>query len=239
MNLDTVVTWLKDKKMILGGIAILVIVGLIAGIPQLRSLLNANQGATTALLTFMLIVLYFGQYRLLDQQIQLENRPHLDVEKSDEDGDEMELYLSNLGHGPASDIELETSIDFEDGGLHSPGSGRSWMRRVGDEGDKKRRVGNSLKAGRSTERFVGPAVTQLKVDGELQGFSLKAAFDQLRKEGVDEVIIDFDIVCTDLLGNEYRETVYGVPYRIEIPDRRLSLEEAMAIKKPVRPWEGI
>lgn len=212
------------------GAGLLVVVvggGLMLSFPFTRAFLNSNQGAASAALTFMLVVLYFGQYRLQGRQVRLENRPHLVVEEYDEKGNTIEANLSNLGNGVATDIELETSINFEGGGSFAAGSARKWMRKVGEEGDEKHRVGNALQAGRAHERFVGDAVTGLVVDGEEQGWGLRAATNRLAQEDVETVTVDFSIVNSDLLENEYEQTVYGTPYEVELNGTGVDVEEVI------------
>lgn len=134
-----------------GLLVVLVGGGLMLSLPFTRSFLNSNQGAVSAALTFMLVVLYFGLYRLQGRQVRLENRPHLVVEEYDEKGNTIEVNLSNLGNGVATDIELKTAIDFEGGGPFAAGSARRRMRKVGEEIDEKHRVGNALQAGMTHE----------------------------------------------------------------------------------------
>lgn len=106
----------------------------------------------------MLVVLYVGQYRLQGRQVRLENRPHLIVEEYDEEGNTIDANLSNLGNGVATDIELETSIDFS-------------------------------------------------------------------------------VVNSDLLGNEYEQTVYGTPYEVELGGPGVDVEEVIVSGSPAS-WAG-
>lgn len=221
-----------------GTLVALVGAALVLAVPSSRAFLNTNEGAASAALTLMLVVLYVGQYRLQGRQVRLENRPHLVVEEYDEEGNTIEANLSNLGNGVATDIELVTSIDFVGGGPFAPGSTRRRMRKVGEEGDEKHRVGNALEAGRSHERFVGDAVTGLVVDGEEMGYGLRAATGRLAQEGVETVTVDFSIVNTDLLGNEYEQTIYGAPYEVELGERGMGVEDVIVQGSPAgRDWD--
>lgn len=231
-------TKIRNKSAVIGATFVLASTGVFLLDPGLRSFLNSNEGALSALLTFMLVVLYVGQYRLLNRQVRLENRPHLVVEEYDEEGNEIRALLSNLGNGVATEIELETRIDFDGGGIYSPSRGRWTMRKIGEEGDKKRRVGNSLKSGRNYERFIGKAMTGLLVDGEYQGYGLRAATSQLAMEGVETVTVEFFVVNSDLLGNEYQAPIYGGPYEVDLEPEGLGVKEVKLKGHPATSgWE--
>lgn len=230
----------RRKRLLIGSAIVLVLGSFVMARPDLRSALNTNEGAVSGLLTLMLVLVYVGQYHLLDRQLSLENRPHLVLEERDEEGNEIHAWLSNLGNGVATDIELETKIDFEGDGTYSPSSGRMWMRRVGDEGDKKKRIGNSLEAGRNYEKFIGRAITGLLVDGEYQKMGLRAATGDLAMDDVDveTATVEFSIVNSDLLGNEYSEPVHGVPYKIDLDRGDCSAEEVIIHGRSVAPgWD--
>lgn len=234
MAFNTIIGRLADRKTVVGGIIIALSLAVLAGSPGFRSFLNANQGAVSAVLTLMLVVLYVGQYHLLDRQVRLENRPHLVVEEYDEKGNKIYAQLSNLGNGVSTDIELETTIGFEGGGSIEPASGRRPMRKVGEEGDEKSRVGNSLEAGRGHEMFVGDAVVGLIEDGKYQGWGLRAAIGRLAREDIETVTVDFAIVSSDLLDNEYSTTIYGAPFKVDIDGGGIGVEEVKIHGR--HPW---
>lgn len=74
---------------------------------------------------------------------------------------------------------------------------------------------------------MGQAVTSLLIDGERQGYGLQAATGDLTSEGVESVTVDFSIVCSDLLGNEYRTSIYGAPYKVELDAIGIGAEEVI------------
>lgn len=233
--------WVLNRWRMGAGLLVVVVgAALMLSLSSTRSFLNSNQGAASAALTFMLVVLYFGQYQLQGRQVSLENRPHLVVEEYDENGNTIEANLSNLGNGVATEIELKTTIDFDGGGPFAAGAARSRMSKVGDGGDERRRVGNALQVGKTHERFVGDAVTGLVVDSEEDAWGLRAATGRLAKEDVETVTLDFSIVNSDLLGNEYEQTVYGSPYKVELEGTGVDVEEVILSGRPVGfDWEDV
>jgi hypothetical protein len=188
--------------------------------------MNTHEGAITGALTLLLVLLYFGQYRTLERQTELNNRPYIDIEKREVDGNELYLWLSNLGNGSAIDIELKTDVSFVPTENAEPApSDTSRLRKVGDEGDPKKRIGKALKSGESRVKFVGKPVVSMKMrDLETERAGMVSATGRLAYEGVDEIEIECFVHYSDLLGNEYSESVFG-PYSVEINEEGLTTED--------------
>ncbi len=208
-----------------GLVAVLAIIGVFVLEPSVRASVNENQGAISAILTVMLVVLYFGQYRLQSQQFRVQNASHVEIQEYATDGQKLEVWLSNLGNGVATDIELETHIYFDATDNFAPGSASTRLRRVDEDGDYKRRVGNSLEAGEHNVRFVGEPITEITPDGPSGGHGLVSATNRLACEDVDEVSFTFFVKSQDLLGSEDREGVFMTPYTVELEGGGMNIEE--------------
>ena len=193
--------------------------------PALRATVNRNQGVVSVVLTAMLVVLYFGQFRLQSRQLRYQNKPHVEIQKYETDGKKLEIWLSNLGNGVATDIELETCIDFEPTSSLEPGCTSRRLRRIGEDGDPKWRVGNSLKAGEHNVRFIGEPVTEISPESESDGWGLVAATDRLESENVDKATLGFYITSEDLLSRKDRERVFGWDRTVELEPGGMNIEE--------------
>lgn len=209
----------------LGFLAVLGVIVILWRSPSLRTVINRNQGVVSVVLTAMLVLLYFGQFRLQSQQLRFQNKPHVEIQKYETDGKKLEVWLSNLGNGVATDIELETCTDFESTDQLEPGCARTRLRRVGDEGDPKHRVGNSLQAGEHNIRFVGEPVTEIAPD---RPAGLVAATDRLASEGVDSATLGFFVTSKDLLSHRERERVFGWDRTVELEPGGMNIEEFRA-----------
>ena len=93
---------------------------------------------------------------------------------------------------------------------------------MGEEGDPKRRVGNSLQAGEHNIRFVGEPVTKITPDGS---GGLVGATDRLASEGVDSVTLGFFVTSKDLIGHQERERVFGWERTVELQPGGMNIEE--------------
>lgn len=83
-------------------------------------------------------------------------------------------------------------------------------------------------------------MTGLVIAGEEQGWGLRAATGRLAQEGVETVTVDFSILNTDLLENEYEQTVYGTPYEVELNGTGVDVEEVIKTGSPAgSDWEDI
>jgi hypothetical protein len=221
---------------IFSGVLILLALILLSN-PVTRDLLNSNEGAVAAVLSALLVILYFGQAFLFHRQTILQNRPHVEIEKMEIKGSELEVWLSNLGNGVATDVEIESTIQFSDGKKYEP-SEKSWrLRKVGETGSKKKRVGNSLKEGAKEVKFVGKPVVGLMYEGENRGYGLEAATRQLADDGVKEVELEFFVSCSDLLDNQFSESILGTAIEVDLNGSGMNLEEIRSKGRP--SWETI
>lgn len=204
----------------------LLVIGIL-GWRESIAFLNANEGAISGILSLLLVILYYKQYQLQNQQISLRNRPHIEIEKRESDRREMEIWLSNPGNGLIKDLEIATRVDFPPNADVSPSTRSYRLRRVDEEGNKKKRIGNALEAGEHKVRFIAEPHIELIIDGEKRGFGLLAATDELYHRDIEEAEIEFFVRGTDLLGNEYRERIVGGSYLVEIDEVGLDLQDIL------------
>jgi hypothetical protein len=153
MDLDIPIRY-RNLTWLSGLLLVVALLGISWFYSPFRSALNNNQGVISAGLTLMLVILYLGQYHLQSRQLEFQNKPLVEIQQYDTDGKEIEIWLSNLGNGVATDIELKSCLDFEATDEFEGVCGYRRLRRVGENGDPKRRVGNSLKPGEHNVRFV-------------------------------------------------------------------------------------
>lgn len=231
MDIITLSTW----TWLAGLVVVLVIIALLAFCPPLRASVNTNQGAISAILTAMLVILYFGQFHLQSRQLRFQNTPHVEIQEYDTDGKKLEVWLSNLGNGVATEIEIETCIEFESTEEYTSDCASARLRRVGVEGDYKRRVGNSLKAGEHNIRFIGEPETQITPDGPHDGWGLVAATNHLVREDIEEATFNFFITSKDLLGHKDRENILGWKKTIKLETGGMDVDD---IRKALRRTKG-
>lgn len=208
-----------------------IIIAILVLRPALRQVLNSNVGVVSTILSALLVILYFGQHRLLRRQLELEHKPHVEIQRYETDGRKLVVWLSNLGNGVATNIEIEACIDFHETDNFSPGCASDRFRRVGEEGDYKKRVGNSLRAGEHDIRFVAEPAVDITPDEPNHGWGLRAATERLVPDGVEEVTLEFWVTSEDLLGRKDRETVFGRPSRVEIDGRGIDMDGFMENRK--------
>jgi hypothetical protein len=197
------------------GLAIMTLIATaLIAIPQVRELANSNQGAASIFLSAALVLLYFGQFQLSRTQIQLENAAPIQIQQYEEDGNYLEIWLSNLGNGPAVDIELQTCIEFDATPRYKPGCGRARLRRVDEEGDYKTRVGNFLQAGEHNVRFKTRPIGSMETAKGTSPSGVDRATHTLANENVDKVSFEFFVIGKDLQGNEHKQNVYNRSWTI-------------------------
>lgn len=212
-------------------IVAVIVIATLALRPAWRQVLNSNQGVVSAILSSLLVLLYFGQHRLLRRQLELEHKPHVEIQEYETDGRKLIVWLSNFGNGVATNIELEGCIDFNETDNLRSGCASDRFRRVGEEGDYKKRVGNSLRPGEHNIRFVSEPAVDITPDEPNQGWGLTAATGRLAPDGIEEVTLEFWVTSEDLLGRESRESVFGRPSRVEIDGRGIDMDGFMQNRK--------
>lgn len=219
-------TLLRDPrvKWLLWTVPILIVVGVLWLVPRARSIVNSNSAVASVTLSALLVLLYLGQYRLQSRQLRFQNKPHVDVQRRSADGGTLEVWLSNFGNGVATDIELKSCIEYESEDGTVSGCESRQLRRVGEDGDPKKRVGNSLKAGEDGVRFVGDPSTL--IDPKQSG-SILAATEQLAATGVEEATFSFYITNSSLLGQHDEERIFGRPRTVELEPGGMNFEELL------------
>lgn len=215
----------------------LVIFAILLYRPSWRQAVNANAGVASTFLSAMLVLLYFGQHRLLGRQVELENKTVVDIQTYEVDGKKLSVWLSNPGNGVATEIELKSCIEFPQTGSFSPGCESTRFRRVGEEGNYKKNVGNSLEAGEHNVRFIAEPLVDI-TPSEEGGWGLLAATSQLKSEGIDEAKLNFWVEDTNLLGRKEQENVFGMAQRTEIEPGGINLEGFYVNRKVVaEDWD--
>lgn len=206
--------------------------------PDVRTTLNTNQGAISAVLTAMLVLLYFGQYRLQNTQLRLEHAAPVQIQKYDTEGRYLEVWLSNPGNGPATNIGVKGCIEFTGADEFESGCATTRLRRVDEDGDYRKRVGNSLQAGEHLVRFRGDPKVGITVNEDSDGWGLLAATDRLASTDIEEITLDFRVTSEDLLGNQYEETVFGWPYTVSLDEGGVDIHQATTRGQPAIEWKG-
>lgn len=88
--------------------------------PEVQEFLNQNEGAMSAVLSLLLVILYFAQYRLQNKQqrtMEISNEPFIQIEgyRGGFEGletENLEVDLSNIGTGVAHNLRLKVITDF-------------------------------------------------------------------------------------------------------------------------------
>ena len=219
----------RDPRLrwIIGAVVILILLGGLWFHPQLRAAVNSNQGFASIALSALLVVLYFGQYQLQSQQLRFQNEPHVDVQRRSADGGKLEVWLSNFGNGVATDLEVKTCIEYETQDGWISGCDSIDLRRIGDDGDPKKRIGNSLKAGEDDVRFVREPITT--IDPNHSG-SILAATRQLAADDVEKATFSFFITNSSLMGQQDEERIFGPPRTVELKPEGMTFEELLQVK---------
>jgi hypothetical protein len=219
-------TLLRDPrvKWLLWTIPILIVVGVLWLVPRARSIVNSNSAIASVTLSALLVLLYLGQYRLQSRQLRFQNKPHVDVQRRSADGSTLEVWLSNFGNGVATDIELKSCVEYESDDETVSDCQTRQLKRVGEDGNPKDRIGNSLKAGEDDVRFVGDPVLPVG-PGDRGG--LVTATRWLAEREVEEATFSFYITNSSLLGQEDEERIFGRPRTIELDPEGMDLEELL------------
>ena len=198
-------------------------------IQPVRVFLNQNQGAVSAILSLLLVLLYFAQYNIQRDQL-LSNKPHLEVRKYEAEGNTVKIWLSNLGHELATDLELATTIETDVNPEYTVVEGKNRLFKSAKNSESIQ-TGNSIRSQKENVEFNSQPAVNLKFkNSQMTEQSLKSASQHLTDNGVSEFTIKFHIVHSDLFGREYR-TELDWSYLIET-EESFNFEELIKYGDP-------
>lgn len=173
----------------------------------LRTWLSAINVLVSSFLTLLLVLLYRQQKNIL----KADHKPAIESTLSAE-GEDAVVTISNYGRGPATNLRLQTVVEYPDSDVKG-GELSLPLNRV-KEYEKTRESsisGNSL----DTEfRTIVP----LQVNGSLQGNIFTGIYKAV-ENGANIIKVDFFITYEDQLDNYHRD-------QLTIHGRKLALTEA-------------
>jgi hypothetical protein len=223
-------------------VALLVIISFVGGVVAVTPaaqdwLLRWGQilsGAGSLILSGLLVFLYRQQMSL----IAAEQRPFVEVEDDEADGDHLHVYLSNVGKGIATNLELVTMTVFPETENSEPGIARTRLTRQPTEAEEHRR-GQSLRPAEDRIPFearptlgiqipsahsrVDPTVVE-RSGGTISRFGFGAGLAHLDREEAEVIRLHFYIRYTDTHEQQHIQYFRGLELDGDVGN--ISVDEA-------------
>lgn len=214
-----------------GGVVLILIAGYVIYSPAAQAWVlkwgGILSGLASALFSFLLVILYDQQRRLL----AAEQQPIIEVEGEIADEDHFRVFISNAGKGVATNMELVTVCLFTKQGVYQPGVDITSFRRS-PKGEDDRRRGNSIKPGEDKIPFdvrpgigLNRGVKEIERDGTLpisrddpHKFAFGTGLKRLQEEGVDVVRLHFYVRYEDALETKKLKYFSGIEFSINNED---------------------
>lgn len=185
---------------------------------QLSDLIRAIEIIGPLLLSGLLVILYFKQYRIQKSQFQ----PSIEISDTQANGDELKVWLSNYGGGVAKDMRIETVsyFDFEEDDYQT----QTPLHRADEQGQRTRE-----RAIGSEERGVpfvcDPSINLPEKPGMPGGrrfHEFSSGFRQLAIDEVSEIGFTLILVYRDQRGEELRELISQYPRQMRLDETTIN-----------------
>lgn len=182
---------------------------------------NIATGIASALLSFMLVVLYWQQYEIMSDQEELmraSQRPIIDIsllrpfalhrEEENKIENSVEITLENVGDGVAVSPYLGIDGSIE-GGPTKMNPARSPLGPATTQGDERRWGGldTTIRAGAS-KTYSTPVMGEVEYeDGEVERNYLPKVLRQSYDQGGEELILSFNLIVYDSVSESHRSQI--------------------------------
>lgn len=191
---------------------------------------NVAAAVTSAVLSALLVLLYYRQANLQSKQIAImeqENRPYIQVEgyrPGDGPGEHsvelLEVLLSNIGPSPATDIQLELVTGFRKNTPLASGQSSISLQKADLDADWRRDWGTYLKGNTRNQRFTAePLMIGWFEQGsdESRRVGLGIADEHLSEYDANDTIrLKAAILYDGLAGEQFREPLFDYVIPIEM-----------------------
>ena len=145
-------------------------------------------------LTAALVVLYRQQQQLL----RIEKLPEIEIADREIDGDQLDVVLSNYGHGLAKDVRFCTSVHAPDADGFEPMLVESRARRVNE--DAETTLERSVRPQQVQVTFRGEPSMGYRLNGEEHRFAdFSTGFEHLHRADIHSVWFQVFVVVDDQL----------------------------------------
>jgi hypothetical protein len=185
-----------------------------------------NNAATIASLglTATLVFLYYQQKEIL----RVERLPEIEISSRCLDGDDLEVVLSNYGHGLAKNVSYHTVVHAPDAEKFEPILVNTRTRRVNDDSDTT--LEQSVRPHEAQVTFRGtPNMGYQREDKTHRFADFSSGFRHLNQADIDSVWFQIYIVVDDQLGGCQMKPLFWParnPGDIDVSDDRIDLETA-------------
>lgn len=204
--------------------------------------LEALAALLSALATVSLVILYRQQKKILNDQkefLKLERLCEIELANQYADGDDLEIQLSNYGHGIAKNIRFCTSISAPNSDHIEPALIESRARRLNT--DDSPTFEQAIHPHESRVRFRGTPSVAYRLNGEMNRFAnFSTAFEDLDDDEIEAIWFQIHVVADDQLGGCQSKHVYSYPrypstfsYEQSEDDRLRSVSDES--DRPLRP----
>lgn len=177
-----------------------------------------------SLLTISLLLVYTSMAKTQEKQaelLELERKPLLEISDYWIDGDKIEIEISNYGGGLATDLELATVVDFEEGEKVEPDTVSTPTYRLNEDGERKNE--RSIKPHREKVRFETNPYISVHTDQSGSGFLLGTR--TLTDAGIDRFWFQLYLRYSTRTGERYSIPIFLTPREVDV-DGPISFEEA-------------
>lgn len=173
-------------------------------------------------LSFALVILYRQQQQLLKRSYDANHRAVVDIESYEVHNREISLYLSNVGNGVATDLELVTATVFKPTDALHPGVTTAQLSLQLEQGGRGRQ---SLKAGEDHLEFTTRPALGFKSNGQTSRNSIESAMvNQAVQEEINILRIHYFLRYSDL--RDHRSLRYIAGWEVE-PDKEIDVLETL------------
>jgi len=200
-----------------------------------------NNAATLASLglTATLVILYYQQKEIL----RFERLPEIEISSRSLDGDDLEVVLSNYGHGLAKNVIYHTVLHAPNAEKFEPMLANTRARRVTEDSDTS--LEQSIRPQEAQVTFRGTPNLGYQREDETHRFAdFSSGFRHLNLADIDSVWFQIYIVVDDQLGECQMKPLFwparnpgDIAKEVDVSDGRIDLETAYDLDGKYDPEE--
>jgi len=202
-------------------------------------LLNNAEAIASIGLTATLVFLYYQQKEIL----RVERLPEIEISSRSLDGDDLEVVLSNYGHGLAKNASYHTVVHAPNAEKFEPILVNTRARRVTDDSDTT--LEQSVRPQEAQVTFRGTPNMGYQREDETHRFAdFSSGFRHLNQADIDSVWFQIYIVVDDQLGGCQMKPLFwparnpgDIAKEVDVSDGRINLETAYNLGGKYDPEE--
>jgi len=186
-----------------------------------------NAAALASLgLTATLVVLYYQQKEIL----RVEKLPEIEISSRSLNGDDLEVVLSNYGHGLAKNVSFHTVVHAPNAEKFEPILVDTRARRVTENSDTT--LEQSVRPQEAQVTFRGTPKLGYQLENETHRFAdFSTGFRHLNQADIDSVWFQIYVVVDDQLGGCQMKPLFwparnpgDIAKEVDVSDDRIDLE---------------